>query len=206
MSPPTNNGNGKKKGKATQNLNEIRFRKQFVRTQMCSNFTIGLCERGKQCLFAHSPKEIRSRPCLNKTKMCPMGEECTRRDKCLFAHNREELVSTTEFTKTKLCHFGERCLQKENCRYAHALSELRKIKRKNTPKSESKSNNNNDQRSNDLSNPQLSQTLKRVQSENGSEGTLPSGAFQAIKMAYLQMRQQELLSQQQTSINFNNLD
>merc|ERR1712072_1648484 len=195
MSPPTNNGNGKKKGKATQNLNEIRFRKQFVKTQMCSNFTIGLCERGKQCLFAHSPKEIRSRPCLNKTKMCPMGEECTRRDKCLFAHNREELVSTTEFTKTKLCHFGERCLQKENCRYAHALGELRKIKRKNTPKSSELSTNSSSHNMNKscdlLFSTQQSHTLKRVQqSDIDSEGTLPSGAFQAIKMAYAQMRQQ----------------
>jgi len=191
---------------------------------MCANFVIGLCERGKQCLFAHSPKEIRSRPCLNKTKMCPNGESCDRKDTCLFAHEREELVSTNEFTKTKLCHFGQRCLQKENCRYAHTLGELRKVKRKNITKSESNSNDNNNNfydvfemidgtgtssstvSQNKMFSGRKSNTAKRSYSENESQDTLPSGAFQAIKMAYAQMRQQELLSQQAASINFNSCD
>jgi len=213
----------KKKGgkKGTQNLSEIRFRKQFVKTQMCANFVIGLCERGKQCLFAHSPKEIRSRPCLNKTKMCPNGESCDKKDTCLFAHEREELVSTNEFTKTKLCHFGQRCLQKENCRYAHTLGELRKVKRKNVSKSESNSNDNNNNfydvfemvdgtssstiSQNKMFSGRKSNTAKKSYSENESQDTLPSDAFEAIKMAYAQMRQQELLSHQ-ASINFNNCD
>eukprot|EP00397_Hematodinium_sp_SG-2012_P029811 GEMP01031526.1.p1 GENE.GEMP01031526.1~~GEMP01031526.1.p1 ORF type:complete len:378 (+),score=65.92 GEMP01031526.1:121-1254(+) len=104
---------------------DAKFQKQFFKTSMCTKFEAGECNRGQYCKFAHSPEDVRSRPCLDKTKMCPALETCARPN-CLFAHSRDELVATNNFAKTKLCHFGEKCKSGNKCRYAHSANELAK--------------------------------------------------------------------------------
>eukprot|EP00397_Hematodinium_sp_SG-2012_P036883 GEMP01039874.1.p1 GENE.GEMP01039874.1~~GEMP01039874.1.p1 ORF type:complete len:362 (+),score=56.16 GEMP01039874.1:119-1204(+) len=102
---------------------EAKFQKQFFKTSMCAKFKVGQCNRGHFCKFAHSEEDVRTRPCLDKTKMCPKLQACVYRN-CRFAHTRDELSATTNFAKTKMCHFGEKCMNGSSCRYAHSEKEL----------------------------------------------------------------------------------
>ena len=93
-----------------------------------------------KCSYAHGSHEIRDRPHLVKTKLCPdvvNGRVCTRPD-CNYAHAEEELNTTSterlENYKTILCFFhtnhqsgdGPACKYGSRCRFAHGEDELRR--------------------------------------------------------------------------------
>eukprot|EP00928_Gymnodinium_smaydae_P064451 TRINITY_DN47779_c0_g1_i1.p1 TRINITY_DN47779_c0_g1~~TRINITY_DN47779_c0_g1_i1.p1 ORF type:complete len:184 (+),score=30.85 TRINITY_DN47779_c0_g1_i1:92-643(+) len=64
----------------------------FEKTKICRFFNIGVCNKGKDCFFAHSKEELRKRPDLSCTKLCPVvasGGTC-RDETCGFAHTSEE--------------------------------------------------------------------------------------------------------------------
>ena len=44
--------------------------KVFFKTKLCPNFDRGTCTRGRLCNFAHGQHELRSKPNLEKTRMC----------------------------------------------------------------------------------------------------------------------------------------
>eukprot|EP00928_Gymnodinium_smaydae_P084882 TRINITY_DN68170_c0_g1_i1.p1 TRINITY_DN68170_c0_g1~~TRINITY_DN68170_c0_g1_i1.p1 ORF type:complete len:177 (+),score=19.76 TRINITY_DN68170_c0_g1_i1:36-566(+) len=65
----------------------------FLKTTKCVFFEAGKCKKGAQCPFAHAGSELRTRPNLCRTKMCPRtlsGGRCHLAD-CSFAHALEEL-------------------------------------------------------------------------------------------------------------------
>uniref|UniRef100_A0A7S0AKE1 C3H1-type domain-containing protein n=1 Tax=Pyrodinium bahamense TaxID=73915 RepID=A0A7S0AKE1_9DINO len=66
----------------------------FFRTKMCNLFDKGICSKGAKCDFAHSKRELRPKPDLRKTKLCPGVLEagiCSNGIGCPFAHSASEL-------------------------------------------------------------------------------------------------------------------
>eukprot|EP00747_Dinoflagellata_sp_TGD_P168414 gnl/TRDRNA2_/TRDRNA2_194728_c0_seq1.p1 gnl/TRDRNA2_/TRDRNA2_194728_c0~~gnl/TRDRNA2_/TRDRNA2_194728_c0_seq1.p1 ORF type:complete len:365 (-),score=71.56 gnl/TRDRNA2_/TRDRNA2_194728_c0_seq1:45-1139(-) len=87
----------------------------YVKTKMCTFFAKGMCTRGVQCTFAHSPDELKapapgagkatgkgkfSMPGANsgyKTRLCMNWEQmgsCPRGATCTFAHGAQELQAS----------------------------------------------------------------------------------------------------------------
>eukprot|EP00928_Gymnodinium_smaydae_P082687 TRINITY_DN65995_c0_g1_i1.p1 TRINITY_DN65995_c0_g1~~TRINITY_DN65995_c0_g1_i1.p1 ORF type:complete len:172 (-),score=20.90 TRINITY_DN65995_c0_g1_i1:282-797(-) len=64
----------------------------FLKTKECKFFGVGSCTKGSSCPFAHSVGELRSRPNLNRTKICHFFQnegKCYDVD-CNFAHGFRE--------------------------------------------------------------------------------------------------------------------
>jgi len=101
---------------------------QLYKTRLCYYFAQGKCSWGASCHHAHSLAELKPKPNLTKTSLCPLLETCNRVG-CSYAHSRDELRSTDSFAKTKVC-FGscENCRFGGNCRYAHSVNELRTVR------------------------------------------------------------------------------
>ncbi|PHJ24056.1 zinc finger (ccch type) motif-containing protein [Cystoisospora suis] len=101
----------------------------FFKTQMCPHARRGRCRLDKNCSFAHSEKELRAPPKLDKTKMCvsvKAGVVCSKGPSCSFAHSRDELRHTVTFYKTNMCRnwqAGE-CPHPDTCNHAHGVHEL----------------------------------------------------------------------------------
>mmetsp|Transcript_43474 Transcript_43474/g.100087 ORF Transcript_43474/g.100087 Transcript_43474/m.100087 type:complete len:214 (+) Transcript_43474:148-789(+) len=65
----------------------------FLKTKMCRFFLLGICERGRNCRFAHDKEELRQAPDFTCTRLCERliaSGTCTDPE-CKFAHNKEEL-------------------------------------------------------------------------------------------------------------------
>jgi hypothetical protein len=62
---------------------------------MCKFNILGQCNRGKGCVFAHSPAELQPMPDLSKTKLCKtlLSTGKCQDPHCTYAHNKEELRS-----------------------------------------------------------------------------------------------------------------
>lgn len=100
-------------------------------TKPCPWLALGTCERGSSCRFAHDVAEIRRKPDLYRTSLCPtMAKEgtCPENGTCRFAHDRSELRTTEDLFKTSLCFLflKNRCTAGNECRYAHGKKELRR--------------------------------------------------------------------------------
>jgi len=53
-----------------------------------------MCERGNFCTFAHGDQEMRNKPDMSKTKICPEIQKkgiCLKGDSCTYAHEENEL-------------------------------------------------------------------------------------------------------------------
>jgi len=101
------------------------------KTQLCPNIKQGHCAKGDRCNFAHNNDELRMKPNLSKTKMCPNLSKkghCDFGDNCNFAHSELELRSTPNIYKTSLCNnfMAGECKLGDLCRFAHGETELRK--------------------------------------------------------------------------------
>lgn len=101
------------------------------KTKLCPNLKQGHCPKGDRCNFAHSQEELRMKPNLMKTKMCPNMQKkggCEFGDSCNFAHSELELRSTPNIYKTSLCNnfMAGECKLGDLCRFAHGEIELRK--------------------------------------------------------------------------------
>ncbi|KEP67403.1 UNVERIFIED_CONTAM: zinc finger (CCCH type) motif-containing protein [Hammondia hammondi] len=96
---------------------------------MCPHAIRGRCRLDKRCSFAHSKRELRTPPKLDKTKICASvkaGVLCPNGDGCSFAHSRSELRHTVAFYKTNMCRNWKAgaCLHPETCNHAHGMYEL----------------------------------------------------------------------------------
>lgn len=66
--------------------------RSLLKTSMCRHFAQGRCRWEKSCKFAHYQSELRAKPNLRGTKMCPLllaGSKCENPD-CTFAHDEAE--------------------------------------------------------------------------------------------------------------------
>ena len=75
-----------------------------MKTHICKFHKEGRCKRGTSCMFAHSMKELREKPDLKFTRMCPailLGVMCSN-PKCTFAHSPAELRADVELGTRKL--------------------------------------------------------------------------------------------------------
>lgn len=103
---------------------------QLSKTKMCAFYERGRCASAT-CSYAHAPSEIRSRPNLQKTKLCRafLQGGCSAGENCGFAHGETDLRVTDGIYKTQLCNFHERgfCKKGERCNHAHGERELRPL-------------------------------------------------------------------------------
>eukprot|EP00746_Dinoflagellata_sp_MGD_P145513 gnl/MRDRNA2_/MRDRNA2_78115_c0_seq1.p1 gnl/MRDRNA2_/MRDRNA2_78115_c0~~gnl/MRDRNA2_/MRDRNA2_78115_c0_seq1.p1 ORF type:complete len:367 (+),score=41.56 gnl/MRDRNA2_/MRDRNA2_78115_c0_seq1:117-1217(+) len=124
----------KAKAKATQGEGKIEksfsqfYCSQFWKTRMCEFHQHGTCRDGSDCVFAHSEQELKPRPDLSCTRLCPVLVQtgrCTAKN-CTYAHSTEEMISDA-CQKTKLCRFWPvgKCNLGNQCRFAHSADELR---------------------------------------------------------------------------------
>jgi hypothetical protein len=70
-------------------------REIFKKTKMCRFYLLGACTRGRQCLFAHTQKELNPMPDFSYTRVCKVLRntgQCNNPD-CKYAHSRKELRS-----------------------------------------------------------------------------------------------------------------
>ena len=79
--------------------------------------------------FSHSPEELRERPNLTKTKMCPSIESnlpCTSKELCPYAHSASELRATPMLYRTVICSWWLKgqCEFGDSCRFAHGEDQL----------------------------------------------------------------------------------
>lgn len=105
------------------------YEQQFLKTIMCSFYAKGKCMRRNFCKYAHNDDELRPRPDLTNTSLCPIwaGTGVCGNPMCKFAHDYRQLRATGRFYKTSLCkfHLGRGCRMGEECRHAHGIEELR---------------------------------------------------------------------------------
>ena len=99
----------------------------YAKTKMCMFYLRGGCRHGDACTYAHDMLQLRERPDLSNTRLCPMVRQghCGS-DGCKFAHSRGELRGTNDVYKTGMCRFWSkgRCAAGNTCRHAHGLEEL----------------------------------------------------------------------------------
>mmetsp|Transcript_8061 Transcript_8061/g.14502 ORF Transcript_8061/g.14502 Transcript_8061/m.14502 type:complete len:162 (-) Transcript_8061:88-573(-) len=81
---------------ARGNRSQLRSAKRaamYYKTRMCPSMVLGSCPEGCDCPFAHDEAEMRAKPDLSCTKLCPTwssGEVCVN-PRCRHAHSMEEL-------------------------------------------------------------------------------------------------------------------
>jgi len=83
-----------------QSLEQVLFRNQVKKTQICRYYVVGKCDMGRTCLFAHGDFDLRSAPDLTKSRLCRawIAGKCTKsRGECKFAHGRKDVNSTHSF-------------------------------------------------------------------------------------------------------------
>ncbi|CRH00413.1 zinc finger protein, putative [Plasmodium relictum] len=110
---------------------QIPRKKQFYKTKMCPWFFSGRCDRGVDCLFAHSQDELNPIPDLSFTSLCPLAKKSglCKNEKCSYAHSVCELRPTGDLYKTAPCtkFLRGKCNAEAHCRHAHYIEELRPL-------------------------------------------------------------------------------
>jgi len=79
---------------AAQDMQDHSHSVPFHKTKMCKFFVMGGCQRGTYCSYAHSDRELSSRPDLYRTELCHRFKNsgrCRNGDACSFAHSRQQL-------------------------------------------------------------------------------------------------------------------
>ncbi|KFH16000.1 zinc finger (CCCH type) motif-containing protein [Toxoplasma gondii MAS] len=112
-------------------------RSVFHKTRLCPRLRGDrvFCPLGESCTFAHSEKELRPPPVLDRTKLCPSvlskgASPCpgiARGEPCKFAHSKSEIRHTSNMFKTNMCLKWNRgkCKAGAECNHAHGEEELR---------------------------------------------------------------------------------
>jgi len=106
----------------------VRFNRQFHKTNICSFWLKNACQRGSHCTYAHGEVERKGRPNLSRTSMCQffLTSGACSDQMCPYAHGWNELRATNCYQKTTMCRyfsFGT-CHRGAACRHAHHASEL----------------------------------------------------------------------------------
>ncbi|ETB62472.1 hypothetical protein YYC_01038 [Plasmodium yoelii 17X] len=112
-------------------VTQIPRKKQFYKTKMCPWFFSGRCDRGIDCLFAHSQEELNPIPDLSFTSLCPLAKKSglCKNENCSYAHSVCELRPTGDLYKTAPCtkFLRGKCNAESHCRHAHYIEELRPL-------------------------------------------------------------------------------
>lgn len=92
--------------------------------------------------FSHSYEQLRDRPNLTKTKLCPdceEGGECRDVGTCPYAHDLSELRATPMLFRTVICSWWKKgqCEFGDSCRFAHGEEQLRESTSMSSPSSKS---------------------------------------------------------------------
>ncbi len=128
------NGNIKNEERETtnvDNVNSVRRRptvklKSIIRYQMCKHFIRhGRCDRGDQCIFAHSDNELDIWNMQLKKKRETI--EMPTKIKHILAPRLTPPVIMNGTTKYKMCkslHKSKFCSYADKCKYAHSSEEL----------------------------------------------------------------------------------
>ena len=98
--------------------------KILVRTKMCSLFLSGKCHYGAdRCFYAHSPAELREKPQLAKTSLCPSFKRgcCRRGGNCTYAHDVSEMTASSKSVRC-LWYANGHCSHGSSCRFLHSES------------------------------------------------------------------------------------
>ncbi|KAF8820224.1 putative zinc finger protein [Cardiosporidium cionae] len=109
-------------------------KRPFYKTKICPWYYKNRCDRGEECLFAHSQDELRAAPNLAKTSICPnvrLKGTCDD-STCTFAHKMKELRHTRDLYKTAMCmrYTKGYCNVGDQCRHAHGEHELQHAPKK----------------------------------------------------------------------------
>eukprot|EP00386_Alphamonas_edax_P012960 GDKI01040192.1.p1 GENE.GDKI01040192.1~~GDKI01040192.1.p1 ORF type:complete len:197 (+),score=40.79 GDKI01040192.1:88-678(+) len=106
--------------------------RRFYKTELCPDFLLGMCPKGRACKLAHGAEDLQLSPDLKNTKICPQWAKngtCSTLG-CRFAHGRHELRPLHPSAFTSLCAFfvaEGKCKRGLNCHYAHGDAELRPV-------------------------------------------------------------------------------
>ena len=67
----------------------------YYKTEMCKFYSLGICDRGSACRFAHGVAEVHEQPDFSFTQLCKEFKRTGRcsSDSCNFAHDVSELRS-----------------------------------------------------------------------------------------------------------------
>ena len=98
--------------------------KTKFKTELCRNWTQGICEFGHKCTFAHGIDELRKKESLNdnyRTKKCKQFHElgvCQYGNRCQFKHvdrspadiKQNEVISTASSSPREVSPAGKRRL------------------------------------------------------------------------------------------------
>lgn len=98
--------------------------KHLLKTKMCSLFLNGKCHYGAdRCFYAHDQAELREKPELAKTSLCPSLRQggCTRGNSCNYAHDLSEMTISSKKVKC-LWYAGGHCSHGSTCRFSHSDS------------------------------------------------------------------------------------
>lgn len=118
-------GRGRKKADAVKETMAVT---PLYKTRLCNFYSIGACQKGSACSYAHGNEELRNSPDFERTSVCPVMLNRGTCDKpnCRYAHNAEDLRVAPGLLKTKMCafHLAGACVVGEACRFAHSVEEL----------------------------------------------------------------------------------
>jgi len=98
------------------------------KTRLCVYHLRNNCNRGNDCIFAHSLNDLQDGPNLYKTQLCADFVErgCNKPD-CCYAHGAQEL-RPFPIMKQKLCKWhgtkGSKCRNGDACSFAHGTRDL----------------------------------------------------------------------------------
>jgi len=123
--PNRGGGRGRKRPDAVKETMAVT---PLYKTRLCNFYSIGACQKGSSCSYAHGNDELRNSPDFERTSVCPVMLNRGTCDKpnCRYAHNAEDLRVAPGLLKTKMCafHLAGACVVGEACRFAHSVEEL----------------------------------------------------------------------------------
>jgi len=109
-------------------MSRVKQSAQLQKTVMCRFHMAGNCRKGALCGYAHGTEDLRVKPDLQCTSMCPavLQKGSCDNPNCRYAHDNAELRTTSVFFKSKMCMFATRgrCKNGDACRFAHTDEDL----------------------------------------------------------------------------------
>ncbi|KAL8455087.1 hypothetical protein Emag_001112 [Eimeria magna] len=121
QSHPTSNG------KSRPSLSLPSLQQRMQKTKMCRFHMQGCCSKGALCVFAHDAKELRERPNLIRTRLCPLMRAASLSGVAGAVEGGLEGAAggggmgALGLSRTGVPH----CSKGDACRFAHSLEELR---------------------------------------------------------------------------------
>ncbi|KAL8274160.1 hypothetical protein Esti_002002 [Eimeria stiedai] len=117
---PTSNG------KSRPSLSLPSLQQRMQKTKMCRFHMQGCCSKGALCVFAHDAKELRERPNLIRTRLCPLMRAASLSGVAGAAEGGVDGAAGGGMGALGSSRMGvPHCSKGDACRFAHSLEELR---------------------------------------------------------------------------------